>query len=153
MAVAVRKFYPGRFRVDGTSLGQATSPTYVVHKGFFSSIHPGRESLLLNVNPATTAFYPPIILQDWIRARWPFAAQLPRPNPIDWTELKLLRVTFEGHKKGADGYRKRWKIFDILLTLGGPPQSRLPLNGVPNAGQCTTILDYMRSSKYLPPNS
>jgi hypothetical protein len=37
-------------------------------RGYFTSIRPGTESTLLNVNPATSAFLPPITVSDLIKS-------------------------------------------------------------------------------------
>lgn len=64
-----------------------------VKRGFFSSMRPGNGSLLLNVNPTTTAFFPPENLHKWINRR-----RVESALSVDsiWKELKDLRVTFSG---------------------------------------------------------
>jgi hypothetical protein len=140
-----KKFYPGHF---ANSILLGTGTTYVVNRGIFSSIRPGRESLLLNINPTTTAFFPYIVLQTWINARWAGGPHLPMPHHAEPRELKDLRVTFAGHTPGANGRRKAWIIFGFSLN---PPRFRPMVNGVRQ--QETSVLDYMQSSKFPPPQS
>lgn len=66
-----------------------------VKRGFFSSMRPGNGSLLLNVNPTTTAFFPPINLHEWITRRSADVGHGISWANI-WKELKDLRVTFSG---------------------------------------------------------
>jgi hypothetical protein len=133
-----KKFYAGLFR-DSRPLGAGT--TYVVNRGIFSSMRLGRESLLLNINPTTTAFFPSIILQDWINARWPGAQHLPMPHGIELRELINLRVTFAGHLADTNGKRKPWIIFGFSLN---PPSFRPKVNGIEQPRN--TVPNYMRSS-------
>lgn len=49
-------------------IGEPT--VYQVRSGFFSFMRPGHGSLLLNVNIATSAFFPSENLLTWIRRRW-----------------------------------------------------------------------------------
>jgi hypothetical protein len=66
-------------------------PSYVLMNGYFSSVRPGNGSLLLNVNATTTAFYPPVTVQQWINRRlWPQNLQLPTPKLE--SELRGLKV-------------------------------------------------------------
>jgi hypothetical protein len=66
---------------------------YTASKRFFTSMRPGQESILLNVNLTMSAFYPKIMLDQWINARWP-GFTLPPENGEH--ELKGLRVIFAG---------------------------------------------------------
>jgi hypothetical protein len=137
-----KKFYSGQFQ-GGSLLGEL----YVVHRGIFSSMRPGRDSLLLNINPATTAFFQAINLQAWINNRWSGAAHLPRPHNVDWKELKDVRVTFKGHKADANGKRKPWAIFSFLLDANTQPPPFQPENENGTKGPFTHVLPYMRRSK------
>ncbi|KAF7867569.1 uncharacterized protein EAF02_009760 [Botrytis sinoallii] len=75
-------------------------PLYQIHRGFFSSIRPGKGSILLNVNVTTSAFFSPINLAEWIKS-----------NPKSWGDserlLKGVRVVFDIHEKN------RQKVFNI----------------------------------------
>jgi hypothetical protein len=138
-----KKFYSGQFRA-GSQLGGL----YLVHRGIFSSMRPGRESMLLNINPATTAFFQAINLQDWINSRWSAAPHLPRPHNEDWKELKDVRVTFKGHKEDANGKRKAWTILSFLFHATAPPPFR-PENEDGTKGPLIDVLTYLRRSKSL----
>jgi hypothetical protein len=139
-----KKFYSGQFPA-GSLLGGL----YFVHRGIFSSMRPGRDSLLLNINPATTAFFQAINLQNWINNRWPAATQLPRPDNEDWKELKDVRVTFQGHQADANGKRKPWTIFSFLLQANTQPPQFQPKNEDGTKGPFTHVLVYLRRSKSL----
>jgi eukaryotic translation initiation factor 2C len=54
---------------------------YEARTGFFSSMRPGNGSLLLNVNVTTSAFFPPINLQDFINKRYGRLPYDPRTSP------------------------------------------------------------------------
>ena len=138
-----KKFYSGQFQG-----GSVLDGLYFVHRGIFSSMRPGRDSLLLNINPATTAFFQAINLQVWINNRWPAAPHLPRPHNEDWKELKDVRVTFQGHKTDTNGKRKQWTIFSFLFHATQPPPFQ-PDNEDGTKGPLTHVLPYMRRSKSL----
>ncbi|KAM0125610.1 hypothetical protein ACHAO1_010533 [Botrytis cinerea] len=76
------------------------APLYQIHRGFFSSMRPGKGSIFLNVNVTTSAFFSPINLAKWIES-----------NPIAWGDserlLKGVRVVFDIHAKN------RQKVFNI----------------------------------------
>jgi hypothetical protein len=84
-----------------------------VKRGFFSSMRPGNGSLLLNVNPATTAFFPPLNLHEWISRR---SADVQHGLSLAniWNELKNLRVTFSGDE--IDKPRVVHRIGDIVTA-------------------------------------
>lgn len=67
---------------------------YEARTGFFTSMRPGDGSLLLNVNTATSAFFPTWDLQAFIEARW--GAGIPPLRERTRGELIGLRVTFDG---------------------------------------------------------
>ena len=90
-----KKFYPTPPAFSSAHMiPNNANPVYILCKGFFTSMRPGAGSLLLNINPVTTAFYPAVRLQDWMIARWPGADGIPPANGLH--ELEGLRVTFEG---------------------------------------------------------
>ena len=69
--------------------------TYVLKRGFFSSMRPGTGGVLLNVNLVTSAFFPDgMVLHDWIYKRWRSVTP-----PKHWLELKGVKVRFEGDGK------------------------------------------------------
>lgn len=94
-----KKFYPDNNENSaGTLLNkkmgdQNRTAICVVKRGFFTSMRPGTGSLLLNVNPTTTAFFPAMNLHVWITRR---STGTTLAIEKTWKELKDLRVTFEG---------------------------------------------------------
>lgn len=94
-----KKFYPEPFRnakmLGRDSQGRAvstdknTNAWYVLSIGFFTSMRPGTGSILLNVNPTTSAFYPAVLLSSYIQLRW-------KDFSDRWRrfELKGIRVRF-----------------------------------------------------------
>ena len=88
-------FFPDDASLTG-ELRRCSRPgeqVYETRTGFFSSVRPGDGSLLLNVNPVTSAFYPFWDLQKFIQAR--FNSPLPPPNERKYGELIGLGVTFD----------------------------------------------------------
>jgi hypothetical protein len=57
--VGANKFYLSRGYVEMSGLRAG--------RGYFTSIRPGTESTLLNINPATSAFLPPVEISSFIR--------------------------------------------------------------------------------------
>lgn len=84
---------------DGKDCREKTFGLYVARIGFSSSIRPGDGSLLLNVNPVTSAFYPTDwSLHKWIWQRWTSLSD-PEENKKMHKELKGLKVIFKGDAK------------------------------------------------------
>lgn len=133
---AGKKFYP-----TGTPypLGDKKSPTFQIHRGYFTSVRPGSESILLNINPATTAFFPEANLQKWINVRWPNGGgSIPFE---DQYELKNIRVRFEG-----DGAAKPRIIYGFSeLTV---EHQTFELDGPPKVTK--TVYEYTQGSRFYP---
>lgn len=137
---AGKKFYPEGNRF--LPLGNISSPTFRLHEGYFTSVRPGNRGLLLNINPATTAFFPETNLQSWIKLRWPNGqGRIPYE---DQHELKDIRVRFRG-----DGVAKPRIIYGFsdvtadrqTFVLEGPPKQTL------------TVYEYTKRSKFHPSQS
>lgn len=99
-----KKFYPNTNalskdvrRAIRVAQGQPQPPGHLVYKarsGFFCSTRPGDGSLLLSINTTTSAFFPTLILQNWIANRFGDNVKIP---PVEGREeLEGLKVTFEG---------------------------------------------------------
>ncbi|TGO08681.1 hypothetical protein BTUL_0196g00050 [Botrytis tulipae] len=83
---------------------------YDLHMGFFTSMRPGLQSILLNVNTTTTAFFPSKMkLQTWLDARWGhwdnYAGVAPRTGKND---IKGVQVTFD-----LDKYPRKYVISGV----------------------------------------
>ncbi|ESZ93179.1 hypothetical protein SBOR_6458 [Sclerotinia borealis F-4128] len=97
-----KKFYPTDNNPPEKILNESNkrfstrNHVYDVRMGFFTSMHPGMDSVLLNVSTTTTAFLPPISLQTWLDARW---GHLPSyrgiPLAREKHEIKGVHVTFD----------------------------------------------------------
>ncbi|KAF7911733.1 uncharacterized protein EAE98_011848 [Botrytis deweyae] len=124
------KFYPdsmGNHNVDvvppGFSPESQKYPLWNLRSGFFSSMRPGSGCLLLNVNCTTSAFFPDIILENWIYAKFGNGIQ-----PTDVLRmLRGVKVTFIGDSKrkkraicGIDPLTVSQKMF---TPTGGNPIS------------------------------
>lgn len=111
------KFYPqSQWNKGQESSRLPKKEKYFLRQGFFTSMRPGQDSVLLNVNPVTTAFISPINLQKWIEAAWnlfpdPRTGYRP-PPPISATfklKLKTIRVTLDLHPNNS----RLWVICGI----------------------------------------
>jgi hypothetical protein len=80
-------------------------PVYESRTGLFTSMRPGMDSILLNVNATTSVFFPSIKLQDWIYQRWcPVEAKslasknlyTYAPSARELYELEGLKVSWRG---------------------------------------------------------
>lgn len=87
---------PQQYRDPKTGITRATRvKVYEARTGFHSSMRAGDGSLILNVNPVTSAFYPTWTLQQLIQARW--GKSMPSQKNLTRGELIGLKVAFEGH--------------------------------------------------------
>ncbi|ESZ91812.1 hypothetical protein SBOR_7807 [Sclerotinia borealis F-4128] len=107
-----KKFYPQSFVADiermmsykrgkrASGFRDSDVPLYQIRRGFFSSIRPGKGSILLNINLATSAFFSPINLARWIKSNEAAESDFRRA-------LKGVHVIFDLHSEG------RQKFFTI----------------------------------------
>jgi hypothetical protein len=65
-------------------------PLYIAKMGFFSSMRPGDKSTLLNINVATSPFFPVTSLQEWIKVRWSPNTNI--PTGVGESKLKGMKV-------------------------------------------------------------
>ncbi|KAF7881054.1 uncharacterized protein EAF02_006945 [Botrytis sinoallii] len=110
-----KKFYPhcNPRRIVNRSNTRFIPPqhyVYDVHMGFFTSMLPGPQSILLNVNTTTTAFFPSKMnLQTWLDARWgnssSYTGVAPRTGK---NEIKGVQVTFD-----LDQVSRKYVISDV----------------------------------------
>lgn len=131
----LNKFYPP----SGDALLQrycGDYSEYWIRTGFFSSMRPGKGSLLLNVNTTTSAFYPVTNLQRYMNIR---GARFPLQRDLAW-ELKGLKVTFSGDRNTSKADKKRtiWSI-DPKHNVS---QKKFPFNNVER-----TVFYHMKKSK------
>ena len=89
IAAAGKKFYP--LHLQTSQLTENNGTVAILRKGFFSSMRPADGTLMLNVNVTATPFYPPVVLDDYIRVR----CGGPNPPAALIRELKELRVYFD----------------------------------------------------------
>ncbi|KAG4434827.1 hypothetical protein IFR05_009698 [Cadophora sp. M221] len=90
IATVDKKFYPLHLRTSRLTLGGQEAA--ILRKGYFSSMRPANGTLALNVNASATPFYPPTILDTYIRLR----GTMPLPSASLARELKRLRIIFSG---------------------------------------------------------
>ncbi|KAF7857920.1 hypothetical protein EAF04_009277 [Stromatinia cepivora] len=111
------KFYPAEI-LDSGQESQKNDRPYMIRKGFFSSVRPGQDSVLLNVNTTTSAFYSPILLSRWIELQWK-KHRLDPTNENDrrkfQSKLKGVRVVFTAKKSGNQQKRAIFEISDKRL--------------------------------------
>jgi len=135
------KFFPLGHYPD---MPNDTSGLYHIRTGFFSSMRPGNGSVLLNVNTATSAFYPPINLQTWIERKQQSVGDPPRATVLSGSirfELKNLRVTFTGDNGNHNQGKKR-VIAELAARNDALTVIKFPLNNIR-----VTILQHMQSSR------
>lgn len=134
------KFYPSELAAN-ENVAQHNRNLYMIRDGFFTSMRPGQESVLLNVNVVTSAFYSPIRLQKWIDLYWSFG--LP-PRDLN-VKLRGVKVIFDvGNKEHRKGH--------TVLEIGpkNVSQQRFPLKDEHGKETETTVFAYMRTSKIAP---
>lgn len=115
--------------------GKSEEAVYELKTGFLTSVRPGEGSLLLNIHATTSAFFPEMNLQEWIKRR--FHTTIPKLGQRD--ELRDIKVVFE-----CDGKEKVRSICEISNLSVGNQKFKS------NDGSETTVLKHMISSK---PNS
>jgi len=106
---AGNKFYPVAAKEPRAELASSNKSLYFIRNGFFSSMRPGDDSLLLNVNSVTSAFFTPMKLQTWIEICWLKASMI--RNRDFKPKLKDVRVTLDLHTGG-----EAWVICGINST-------------------------------------
>ncbi|KAF7937288.1 uncharacterized protein EAE98_001602 [Botrytis deweyae] len=110
-----KKFYPhcNPRRIVNRSNTRFIPPqhyVYDIHMGFFTSMLPGPQSILLNVNTTTTAFFPSKMnLQTWLDARWGHSSSYTGVAPrTGKNEIKGVQVTFD-----LDQVPRKYIISDV----------------------------------------
>jgi len=130
-----KKLYPSSqlSRWSG-NLPEAGRTIYVLRTGFFTSVRPGINSLLLNINTTTSAFFAPVSLQQWISTR---------RGTTDLQnircELKNVRVTFEGDT-GINEGKKR-----VIRDIHNDTISNVRF--IDAKGRLISVSDHMNTSK------
>lgn len=107
---------------------------YLVKTGFFSSVRPGSNSILLNVNATTSVFYPEMNLQQWIKLRCPQSL-----TKAVRKELVGLRVTFDGDDEKDRKGKKR--------TICSFSNQEISEQTFDYKGKDTKVLDHLNASK------
>lgn len=97
-------------------IGEQT--VYQVRSGFFSSMRPGHGSLLLNVNIATSAFFPSENLLTWIRRRW----NTEIPSERERHELIGVSVVHLNDPADHEGKRRHY----VIRGFGDKPAGAFP---------------------------
>ncbi|KAI9054501.1 hypothetical protein LZ554_001659 [Drepanopeziza brunnea f. sp. 'monogermtubi'] len=103
---AGNKFYPASQEAEGRKSVERRE-IYFLRHGFFSSMRPGQDSVLLNVNTVTTAFLSPRNLQNWMELAWPGYTP---GNGLFKAKLKDVRVKLLLH--GANS--RLWVIHNLI---------------------------------------
>ncbi|KAI9651394.1 hypothetical protein NHQ30_001436 [Ciborinia camelliae] len=141
-----KKFYPDSFvAADNAWISETRSdpsfgfndnavPLYQIRRGFFSSMRPGKGSVLLNINLAISAFFSPIKLSEWIRSNRNAEGGFRRA-------LKGVRVVFDLH---SEGRQKVFNIKSINSDSVSVSQTKFTKDG-----KEISVHSYMVASKFL----
>nr|OQO17558.1 hypothetical protein B0A51_13610 [Rachicladosporium sp. CCFEE 5018] len=114
--VGTNKFYiPGSVREsDGIH----------ILRGYFSSVRPGSTQALLNINPTHAAFFPPILVSDFLR----LAGTTPMDvygDPKQYLRGRIVRITYErpeddnNPNRNAEESRRK-----TIASFGLPPSKQ-----------------------------
>ena len=101
----------GRYELD---------ETFDIHRGYFTSVRPGNQGVLLNINLATSAFFRPISVAEFMKA----ASRLPG-EPTDLLKGLLVRIAHQREQFDQDydpnleENRKR-----VIAGFGLPPEKQ-----------------------------
>ncbi|KAB8292552.1 hypothetical protein EYC80_008261 [Monilinia laxa] len=128
------KFYPESL-LDPVQEDGKNGRLYMIRTGFFSSVRPGEDSVLLNVNTTTSAFYSPILLSKWIELER--NGRLFDRSDLQ-NKLKGVKVVFTA--EALDRQRKR-AVFDI----SGRQLSETYFTRDKNQTDKTSVLTYMKT--------
>jgi hypothetical protein len=112
---------------------------YELKTGFFTSTRPGLGDgwLLLNINATTSAFFPQLNLQEWLKRRFNLNGRfIPDARDLDRNELKDVKVVFECDNKKARS------ICEISYV------SILQQKFKKNDGTETSVFDHMKKSGF-----
>ena len=100
-------------------------------------MRPGTNSLLLNINPTTTAFFPATNLLQWLKRRgFPDTYNLKAASQ----ELRNVRVTYTGDSNLDSGSRKQRVVFSLLQDSSLEFQDS-------NTGRRVRVIDHMSKSE------
>ncbi|KAA8564202.1 hypothetical protein EYC84_011148 [Monilinia fructicola] len=134
------KFYPESL-LNAAQEANRDGRCYMIRTGFFSSMRPGQDSVLLNVNTTTSAFYSPILLSTWIGLvfsnGWLDLTNVYKRSKVQ-NKLKGVKVVFTA--EALNRQRKR-AVFDISeKTLSETYFARDK-----NQSNPTSVLTYMKT--------
>jgi len=147
-----KKFYPEELV---TAEESKTDHLYFIRKGFFSSMRPGENSILLNVNPATSAFYAPIALKQWVNLKW---RSKPSANQFQKV-LRGVKVTVNIGKHKKKSIRSIWSIGESTIqhTMFQPKEKeggndanssrKSSHRGKNNDAKEVSVLEYLQKSE------
>lgn len=104
---AGKRFFPNEvaLRCENETPQMRQQNTFLIRRGFFTSMRPGAGSLHLNVSTTTSAFYSPIMLDTWMQLRWG-NGQIDEPDFR--RQLGGVKVMVVGAQNN-----QTWRIFDI----------------------------------------
>ncbi|PSN65856.1 Piwi-domain-containing protein [Corynespora cassiicola Philippines] len=111
------KFFVKSARSDLNNATHGTSMSLETIRGYFYTLKPGMHTLLLNFNVATSAFFKPILVSEFMADTATFGDEIQRR-----TILKRLKVFIEYDRadKNLNGMNKRVKIISEVgdKTIG-----------------------------------
>ncbi|KAF2867795.1 Piwi domain-containing protein [Massariosphaeria phaeospora] len=118
--------------------------TQVAVRGYYSSVRPGKDGTLLNINTATGVFFPPCGVSDFLYGLKTLASEISISDVERWLKGVSLRVSYvrpqlkgrEGDINSEGSRRKTFKNFgESLATQRFYRQGDTSANG-------TTVLQY-----------
>jgi hypothetical protein len=126
------------------------------HRGYFTSVRPGKSHMLLNVNAATSAFFPPCRVSDIVdrvRANFALATEVNDDEIEKWLKGITLRIVYEraqppkraGNINDEKQRRKKFKNFGATLTM-----QRFWMRNAPSNDPGVSVYEYFTNSKSLP---
>lgn len=113
---------------------------YEARTGFHSSMRAGDGSLVLNINPVTSAFYPTWTVQQFIQARW--GKSIPPQKHLKRGEIIGLKVIFEGHDPLAG------RVYAVSEISGLSVSHQKFAKYVKGQEVYTSVFHHMNSSKF-----
>lgn len=113
---------------------------FVIREGFFSSIRPGQQQMLLNVKPVISAFFAPIPLELWIIRKWELGqGRYPTSKEFE-RELRGVRVWFR-----HDSQRHSRAIWSLGQAMNQQMFKKKTNHSSETLGSSITVFAHMSS--------